>query len=140
MKLGRRDFIRGTIAALILSSFPDVAGGIETDELSRTHVPVIRIPLVAQDGRTVPVTIDLPEHPMEEGHYVKSISIYDPNSRITDKGSVILTPGIGKAFFSTRLKMTDGKHSVKAVIECSVHGRFENTTVMSVVGGQCKEA
>lgn len=140
MKFGRRDFIKGTIAALIVSSFPDVTSGAEVDGSDKGHMPVIRIPLVAQDGRTVPITIDLPEHPMEDGHYVKSIEILDPDSRITDKGNVVLSPRIGKAFFSTRLKMADGKHSVKAIIECSVHGRFENTVIMSVVGGQCKEA
>jgi desulfoferrodoxin (superoxide reductase-like protein) len=139
MEFSRRDFLKGTIAALVASSFPDAAHGEEAGELNKAHEPLIRVPKVAQDGRVVPVTVDLSGHPMEEDHYIKSIEIFDMQSKTPDRGRAVLTPDIGRAFLSTRVKMPDGKHNIKVVIECSKHGRFESAVTMSVVGGQCKE-
>ncbi|MBI3592658.1 MAG: hypothetical protein HY099_04160, partial [Nitrospirae bacterium] len=65
--------------------------------------------------------------------------IIDPQSVVKEKGVFILTPALGKASVSTRLKMADGKHSVRVIAECNKHGKWETVFNLNAVGGQCKE-
>ncbi|MCL4491489.1 MAG: hypothetical protein M1510_06230 [Nitrospirae bacterium] len=148
--INRRTFIKlvGAGGILTLFSVPArlVAEGIQRpkdpsnlSDFERIHTPVVRAPKLPQDGRFVPFRVELPEHPMDEDHYIKSIEIIDPQSVVKEKGIFSLTPALGRATVSTRLKMADGKHAVRVIAECSKHGKWETVFHLSAVGGQCKE-
>ena len=93
----RRGFIKATaLIGLIGSVIPDVLmpksyccrrdRGKRQPIKSLTpeegmHIPTIDIPLIAEDGSLVPITVSI-NHPMTADHYIKSIYIVDDLSPI----------------------------------------------------------
>ena len=94
----RRGFIKATaLIGLIGSVIPDVlmpkklfaaaeSGKKAANPKSLTpeealHIPTVDIPLIAEDGSLVPITVSV-NHPMTADHYIKSIYIVDDLSPI----------------------------------------------------------
>jgi sulfur-oxidizing protein SoxY len=75
------------------------------------------VPTVAADGRVVPVMIES-DLPMTANAYVKAIHVLVDNNPDIHIAEFRLTPQIGQAFVSTRIKMRMTS-PVRAVIETS---------------------
>lgn len=75
------------------------------------------VPTVAADGRVVPVMIES-DFPMTADQYVKGIHILVDNNPDIHLAEFRLTPEIGQAFVSTRIKMRMTS-PVRAIIETS---------------------
>ena len=75
------------------------------------------VPTVAADGRVVPVMIES-DFPMTADRYVKGIHILVDNNPDIHLAEFRLTPEIGQAFVSTRIKMRMTS-PVRAIIETS---------------------
>lgn len=82
----------------------------------RGHVQ-LDVPTVAADGRVVPVMIES-DFPMTADRYVKAIHILVDNNPDIHLAEFRLTPEIGQAFVSTRIKMRMTS-PVRAIIETS---------------------
>lgn len=75
------------------------------------------VPTVAADGRVVPVMIES-DLPMTANAYVKAIHVLVDNNPDIHIAEFRLTPQIGQAFVSTRIKMRMTS-PVRAIIETS---------------------
>lgn len=106
-------------------------------ELEAEHLINIRLPLIAEDGANVPVTISLENHPMEPDHYIKSIQIVGFNDPIVSKGVYHLSPANGQAYLSTQMRMDGGDTEVFVIAECSQHGKWVANQGLKVSLGGC---
>ncbi len=105
-------------------------------ELEKSHVPQLKLPMVAEDGTVVPIEMTL-DHPMEPDHYIDSVAFYVPNDPIVGKGEFFYSPANGKPNLKFQTRMDSGTSRVFAVINCTTHGRWAGEAMMRVVGGGC---
>ena len=75
------------------------------------------VPTVAADGRVVPVMIES-DLPMAADRYVKAVHVLVDNNPDIHLAEFRLTPQIGQAFVSTRIKMRMTS-PIRAVVETS---------------------
>ena len=75
------------------------------------------VPTVAADGRVVPVMIES-DLPMATDRYVKAVHLLVDNNPDIHLAEFRLTPQIGQAFISTRIKMRMTS-PVRAIVETS---------------------
>jgi len=75
------------------------------------------VPTVAADGRVVPVMIES-DLPMAADRYVKAVHLLVDNNPDIHLAEFRLTPQIGQAFISTRIKMRMTS-PVRAIVETS---------------------
>ena len=125
------------VSALALSD--DIHEGNYVDGLHRgekSNAPVLKIPMVAEDGRFVPVDFAL-DHPMEEDHYIKSVDIIVFSDPIKSKGRFMFSALNGKPSFKYQIRMASGTTTVYAVINCSKHGRWVADAMIRIVDGGC---
>ena len=128
-RLGRRQFLAG--AALLLT--PGLARGQAPAD--RAHRITLDIPALSEDPTGVPVGFTI-DHPMERDHYVRSVEISLPTDPVAYKGTFFFSPANGQA--SLGFKMRSGAGGVvRAVAECTRHGRFTGTREIRVAEGGC---
>ena len=104
--------------------------------LEKTHIPQVKVPMVAEDGRVVPIEMTL-EHPMEKDHYITAVTIIVLEDPIASKGKFLFTPANGRPYLKFQARMAAGTSSVRALIECNKHGRWEGDALIRIVGGGC---
>lgn len=88
----------------------------------RRHTITFDVPPVVENGAMVPVSLRL-DHPMEAGHYIQSLVLFDEASLIKLKSIARLSPENGRAFLSTSIRLARST-KLKAVAECNLHGRW----------------
>lgn len=101
-----------------------------------SHTPKLTVPIVAEDGRVVPVEMTL-DHPMEKDHYIKNVTFIVIDDPLASKCMYNFSPYSGKPFLKFQTRMDAGTKTVNAVVECSKHGRWVGSAVMRIVGGGC---
>jgi len=99
-----------------------------------SHV-VLKTPIIAENGRVVPVAIDS-DLPMEAGNYVKKMYIFVDQNTDPFIGSVDLTPASGKAAYSLRIKMRKTS-LVRAIVETNKGVLYGDTKTVKVTIGGC---
>lgn len=104
----------------------------------RQHTPMLDLPILAEDGSAVPIRVSVP-HPMEPDHYIRSLEIVLPTDPVAYKGRFVFTPANGQAWVAFQMRSGIGG-VVKAIAECTRHGRFEGTRELRVVEGGCTTA
>ena len=136
--LSRRGFLRLTPAAVTL--FLDGWRGrawSRSDEPSpfeRLHLPVLRLPVVTNNGAKVPVVVEM-AHPMEPDHYITSVHVVNPRDPVPSKGAFYFTPANGQVYLAFQVRMDDGVSDVSVVAECNLHGRWSTTESVNIVEG-----
>ena len=154
MELNRRDFVHrvsigfftiylsGSVApglARALTLPDDIRQAADSENLmglEKSHIPRVTVPMVAEDGRVVPIEMTL-DHPMEEDHYIKSVTIIVLEDPIMSKGMFMFTPMNGKPYMKFQARMAAGTSRVRALIECTKHGRWAGDAMIRIVGGGC---
>lgn len=104
--------------------------------LEASHTPRLKLPMVAEDGKVVPIEMTL-NHPMEKDHYIESVEFHVPNDPIVAKGMFFFSPANGRPHLKFQARMDSGTSTVYAVINCTRHGRWVGEAMMRVVGGGC---
>lgn len=95
----------------------------------------VKLPEIAENGRTVPVTVSV-DSPMTSDNYVKSIILVAEGNPQPDVVSFNLTPGLGKAEISSRMRL--GKtQNVSAAAVMSDGSVFKGTKQVKVTIGGC---
>jgi sulfur-oxidizing protein SoxY len=84
--------------------------------IRRGHVE-LDMPLVAEDGRVVPVIIES-DLPMNQGQYVKGVHLIVDHNPDPHLAAFHLTPALGSVSISTRIKMKRTTW-VRAIVETS---------------------
>lgn len=75
----------------------------------------IKLPEIAENGRTVPITVSV-DSPMTAGDHVKTIIVMaegNPNPEVVNFN---LTPALGKAEISTRMRLGKTQNVVAAAV------------------------
>jgi sulfur-oxidizing protein SoxY len=154
MKLERRDFVKHVGIGLFTASLfgavrPELSAAMALPDdinmakdpdnlkgLEVSHIPKLTLPMVAEDGRVVPIEVSL-DHPMEKDHYIKSITVIVLADPIASKGQFQFTPLSGKPYFKFQSRMAAGTSPVYALVECNKHGRWVGHSMIRIVGGGC---
>lgn len=156
----RRDFLRaGTLAggALAAASLVHPRRLLALDEPEHPEIPnetvakiyrdcfgdrpIVRanlsldMPLIAEDGRVVPVIIESPL-PMTRDAYVKTIRLIVDHNPDPLLGSFHLTPALGRVDLSTRIKMKRTTW-VRAIAETNDGRLFADYAKVSVTLNGC---
>lgn len=100
-----------------------------------SHLPFLDVPLLAEDGSTVPVGISV-DHPMEPDHYVSSLEVVVETDPVPNKGTFHFTPANGRAWVGFQMRSGRGG-VVRAIMSCTRHGRFAGTKEFRVAEGGC---
>lgn len=117
------------------SVLPATEEGLSPDE--QEHLIDVRLPIIAEDGSNVPIILTMPNHPMTEDHYIKTLQIVNFRDPIASKGLYHFTPRSGQAYFSTQIRMDGGDTDLQIVAECSRHGRWVIQKTLKVSLGGC---
>jgi predicted secreted protein len=128
--LSRRAFVGGAAAFLGRPRPARAEGGAAKD-----HVLRLDLPILTEDPAAVPVIV-WAEHPMESGHYVRSIRVALLTDPVPEKGSYGFTPLAGRAWVSFQMRSGAGG-LVQAEAEDTRHGRFVATGEVRVAEGGC---
>src|SRR6185436_17097994 len=125
--LDRRRFLVG--GALLLAARPAAA------QAPVDHQIKLDIPLLSEDPTGVPVGLSI-DHPMDADHYVRSVEVSHATDPVPYKGTFLFSPDNGRA--AVAFKMRSGAGGVvRAVAECSRHGKFTATRDIRVAEGGC---
>src|SRR3989449_9400424 len=103
--------------------------------LEREHRPAIDSPTLSEDPSAVPLRVSV-SHPMEPNHFIRSIEIRLDNDPVPYKGTFFFTPANGQAAIAFQMRSGSGG-LLKALAECSQHGRFVVTKEIRVAEGGC---
>lgn len=128
----RRSVLTGIACALCAPRpvFAQGASGLESE-----HQPKLDLPLIAEDSAAVPVQVTV-EHPMAGEHFIRSIEIALDKDPVPRKGRFLFSPDNGRAWFAYTMRSGTGG-TVRAVTECSRHGRYTATRDVRVAEGGC---
>jgi sulfur-oxidizing protein SoxY len=131
----RRVFLVGGLAGGGLWLLGPAARARAQGALEREHAPRLEMPILAEDSAAVPVQVSV-DHPMEPDHYIRSIEVTLDKDPVPWKGKFNFTPGNGRAWVAFTMRSGAGG-LVRAVVECSKHGRFTGTREVRVAEGGC---
>jgi desulfoferrodoxin-like iron-binding protein len=94
-------------------------------ELEQKHVPQFALPTEIRAGKPVSVTVNVGQvpHPMTAKHYIQWVELYVDGTSV---GKVDLKPG-DKPMATFEITPTKSTHTLKADINCNIHGLWENT-------------
>lgn len=134
MNCSRRGFLIGTGLTLLFSPRPVAA----QSNLEREHRPQLDLPILSEEPTAVPIQVWV-DHPMEPDHFIRSIEIALETDPIPYKGKFLFTPFNGRAWVAFQMRSGAGG-LVKAIAECSKHGRFVGTKELRVAEGGCTTA
>jgi sulfur-oxidizing protein SoxY len=132
---------KASAAPIIKSDIKEIEGkkviwlAENSPEYKKMMLPKIHLPLIAQNGGLVPLTIDS-KHPMEKGNYVKAFHVYDLNNPVPKVATFNLTPENGKAYISFRIKIQQDSY-VQVVTEFSDGKMFGGKKYIKVTVGGC---
>jgi sulfur-oxidizing protein SoxY len=102
--------------------------------IRRGHVS-LDMPVVAEDGRVVPVMIET-DLPMTATHYVKAVHLVVDHNPDAHLAAFHLTPALGAASISTRIKMKRTTW-VRAIVETSTGEMWADYTRVRVSLNGC---
>lgn len=104
-------------------------------------LPILKVPSVTRNGAHVPIVVEM-RHPMEPDHYIKSIQILNESDPIPSKGIFYFSPANGRAHLSVQARMHSGTSTVRAIAECTRHGRWATSQLITIPegGGGCATA
>jgi len=133
MCLTRRGFLAGSLLVLGLPRPARAESVVE-----RQHRVQLDVPILAEDPTAVPIRVWV-DHPMEPDHHIRAVEVAVDADPVPLKGRFLFTPANGRA--SVAFQMRSGRGGlVRAVAECSRHGRFVGTAPLRVVEGGCTTA
>ena len=108
----------------------DMTGGAAAKEGKIT----VKLPEIAENGSTVPITIAV-DSPMTDNDYVKSVHIVAEGNPSPEVASFNLSPAMGKAEVSTRMRLgkTQNVRAVAIMSDGSVYSGLKQVKV--TIGG-----
>jgi sulfur-oxidizing protein SoxY len=142
----RRHFLLASVSTLAFLATPALATVAEVeaalkkalgDGVTAKTDPRIKInvPEVAENGATVPVTVSV-DSPMTDKDHVKQIILYAEENPFPDVASYKLSPLLGKAEISTKIRMGKSQ-GVRAVAQLSDGSVIMARAEIKVTVGGC---
>ena len=99
------------------------------------HTPRIKVPRIVELANEVMVTVEVPLAG-DDQHYIRRVALIDENSLVKVKYIATLSPAVRLVKITTSIKMAETS-KIKAIVECSLHGKWVGVseTVHVGVGG-----
>lgn len=99
------------------------------------HTPRVKAPRVVEMANEVMVTVEVPLVG-DDKHYIRRVALIDENSLVKVKYIATLSPEVRPVKITTLIKMAETS-KIKAIVECSLHGKWVGVseTVQVGVGG-----
>lgn len=128
--LGRRDVLRAAVggALVVAGSGFVLRGASATPETAAQALAkmtgsgkamqgkvTLKLPEIAENGRTVPLSVSV-DSPMSDKDYVRAIHIVAEGNPNPEVVTFNLTPGVGKATISTRMRLGKTQNVVAAAV------------------------
>ncbi|MGH7264998.1 MAG: thiosulfate oxidation carrier protein SoxY [Candidatus Rokuibacteriota bacterium] len=129
----RRRLILGAGAALLAPRRVAAQGLPEG-----AHRVEIELPILSEEPAAVPIRLEI-DHPMEPDHFIRSVEVVAERDPVPHKGTFLFTPDNGRPWVAFHMRSGAGG-PLRAVAECSRHGRFEGSKELRVVEGGCTTA
>ncbi|MBT4218468.1 MAG: thiosulfate oxidation carrier protein SoxY [Rhodospirillaceae bacterium] len=95
----------------------------------------VKLPEIAENGRTVPVTVSV-DSPMTDADHVKSVILVAEGNPSPEVVSFTMAPGLGKAEVSTRMRLGKTQNVVAAAV-MSDGSVYSGTKQVKVTIGGC---
>ena len=133
--LGRRALLLGGLAACAAPLAGGPPRAWAQGALEREHAPRLEMPILAEDSAAVPIQVSV-DHPMDPDHFIRSIEVTLDKDPVPWKGKFNFTPANGRAWAAFTMRSGAGG-MVRAVAECSKHGRFTGSREVRVAEGGC---
>lgn len=100
------------------------------------HTPLLKVPRVVETANEVLVTVSVPLAG-DETHYIRRVILIDENSLVKVKYVATLAPQVRPAQITASIKMAQTSQ-IKAIVECSLHGKWMGVSETIHVGaGGC---
>jgi len=148
--LGRRQVLKGAgIGALAIAAGSLAPkGALASPESAAAYITkvtggsaakagrvTVKLPEIAENGATVPITVTI-DSPMSDADHVKTVHIVAEGNPSPEVVSFNMSPGLGKAEVSTRMRLgkTQNVHAVAIMSDGSV---FSGTKEVKVTIGGC---
>jgi len=96
---------------------------------------ILELPEIAEDGYTVPLTVQV-ESPMTEDDHVKAVHIFADGNPLPNVAKMTFTPRSGEAVVSTRIRLAQSQ-TIHALAEMSDGAFFRATRAVTVTVGGC---
>lgn len=128
--LSRRRWLAAVGLALL---GPARAGAAPTGD--REHRPQLDLPILAEDPAVIPVRVWV-DHPMDPDHYIRALEVVLETDPVPRKGRFLFSPDNGQAAVAFQMRSGAGG-VVRAVAECTRHGRFTGERELRVAPGGC---
>jgi sulfur-oxidizing protein SoxY len=146
VKLGRRAALGIAMASVIVVVKPTLAQELQAptqaalrrligDKTPSEGRVTLRLPPIAENGNTVPLTVQV-ESPMTPADHVKAIHILADKNPSPEVASFKLTPALGKAQAETRIRLGTTQ-DVVAVAEMSDGSVYMTRAEVKVTIGGC---
>jgi len=129
----RRSFIRTALIGTGLVVVRPALGAPQSRD--GDHQPKLELPVLAENPTAVPVRVAV-DHPMEPGHFITSIEVVLDKDPVPHKGTYRFTPANGQAWVAFAMRSGTGG-IVKAIAECTRHGRFVASREIRVSSDGC---
>ncbi len=147
--LGRRQVLKSVgLGALALTGSLASRDALATPEKAAAYLSkmtggtaskegrvTVKLPEIAENGRTVPITISV-DSPMTDSDYVKSIHVVAERNPTPEVISINMTPAMGKAEVSTRMRLGETQN-VRAAAIMSDGSVYTGTKQVKVTIGGC---
>jgi sulfur-oxidizing protein SoxY len=99
--------------------------------LEREHLPLVRLPVLTNNGAKVPIIVEM-DHPMTPEHHIRSVRVTNPRDPVPSKGTFQLTPANGRVYVSFQFRVDAGPSNVIVTAECNRHGSWSTSRTLVV--------
>lgn len=147
MKLRRRHALAAATGLLVVTLLPQAAGAqmqAATQEAMKRAIGdrkpqegrvTLRLPPIAENGNTVPLTVQV-ESPMTAADHVKTVHVFADKNPTPDVATFHFTPEMGRAQADTRMRLGTTQ-DVIAVAEMSDGSVWMASIEVKVTIGGC---
>ncbi len=125
----------GAAAEAALPEIRTSMAAILGDRTAEEGLIRLSLPEVAEDGNTVPLTVEV-ESPMTRDDHVKAVHIFAESNPLPTVAKILFTPRSGKALISTRMRLAKSQ-KVHVLAEMSDDSVFTATRSVKVTIGGC---
>lgn len=130
--------VTATIGPSARAGLPDVQAAIDAilgDREAAEGRITLRLPEIAENGATVPLSVEV-ESPMTEDDHVTAVHIFAERNPLPNVTSMRFTPRSGEAVAATRIRLAETQ-TVRALAEMSDGSVFATARDVTVTIGGC---
>lgn len=144
-RLSRRALLGGAGVAIAARALPlgaapeDMRAAMQdlfTGREIRSGRVVLTLPRLAENGNSVPLSVEVPDSPMSDSDFVHALYIFSEKNPLPDVARFHLGPQCGRAAVATRIRLADSQ-TLTAVAEMNDGALWSGTARIEVTLAAC---